>query len=100
MCCFTPSASREVLVRKDVDVVDVCYTAGKSSVWLLMNFATRIVDLPEARRPGRWTLLIDSSGAEWSGPGSLAPKVLEGSPRPEIRLQPRSLVLYGDLSSE
>ena len=93
-----PAASREVRVLKDV--VDVCYTAGKSSVWLLMNFATRIVDLPEARRPSQWTLLIDSSGSEWSGPGSLAPKVLEGRSRPEIRLQPRSLVLYGDLSSE
>jgi maltooligosyltrehalose trehalohydrolase len=95
-----PSASKEVVVRKDIDVVDLCYTAGKSSVWLLMNFAAGIVNLAETRRPGRWTLLIDSSGAEWSGPGSLSPKVLEGPPHPEIRLQPRSILLYGDLTSE
>jgi maltooligosyltrehalose trehalohydrolase len=93
------NASREVLVLKDVDVVNICQTAGKSSVLLLMNFANRIVDLPEAPRPGRWTLLVDSSGSEWSGPGCLAPKVLVGQSGPEIRLQPRSLVLYGDLSS-
>ena len=92
------AASRETRVLKNV--VDVCFTAGKSSVWLLMNFATEIVDLPEAHRPGQWTLRIDSAGSEWSGPGSLAPKVLEGRSRPEIRLQPKSLVLYGDLTSE
>ena len=92
------ASSREIRVLNDV--VDVCYTFGKSSVWLLMNFATAIADLPEAHPPGRWTLLIDSAGSAWSGPGSLVPKVLEGPSGPKLRLQPRSLVLYGDLSSE
>jgi maltooligosyltrehalose trehalohydrolase len=93
-----PTAAREVFVLKDV--VNVYVTAGKSSLWLLMNFAKGTVDLPDSCRQGRWTLLIDSSSGEWSGPGSLVPKVLEGNSRPEIRLQPRSVVLYGDLTSE
>ena len=95
---LNPAAAKEILVLEEV--VHVYLTAGKSSMWLLMNFATGIVDLPEARRPGRWTLLIDSACAEFSGPGTLAPRVLEGPSLPEIRLQPKSIVLYGDLTSE
>ncbi len=93
-----PNVSKDVVVREDADIVDLCYTAGTSSVRLLLNFAKEIVNV-EARRPGRGALRIDSSSAKWSGPGSLAPRLLDGDARQEVRLQPRSLVLYGDLAS-
>ena len=96
-----PSASKEVVVRKDIDVVELCYTAGTSSVRLLMNFAEGIVESAEARRPGRWTLLIDSSGAEWSGPGSLAPKAARRTAASGDQATAKVLgSVYGDLDSE
>ena len=75
------------------DVMEVRYTAGDSALWLALNFSARGTDVAGAEGPGMWHLLLDSAGAEWSGPGSFAPVPANSSER--IDLQPRSVVLYG-----
>lgn len=69
--------------------------ADGEAVFAVFNF-----DCDESRTgrilpEGRWTRVVDSSGQEWEGPGSLMPAALEsGAPDRDFVLRPMSFALY------
>jgi maltooligosyltrehalose trehalohydrolase len=63
------------------------------AVWCGANFSDEDKEVTLGLPGSKWSLLLDSAAAEWSGPGGSAPAEIDGGGT--IILKPWSLALYG-----
>ncbi|MDD5643222.1 MAG: DUF3459 domain-containing protein, partial [Syntrophales bacterium] len=61
---------------------------------LLCHFGQEPLQLSLPWPPGRWRKRLDSAAAQWRGPGSEAPEVLEDGAPLSFRLSPQSFLVY------
>lgn len=77
---------------EDERVVFLSRQMDRSGAFAAFNFNKERVRIKNPLPQGRWVLSLDSSGAEWGGPGSALPGVPEGEK--ELDMGPQSFALY------
>lgn len=68
---------------------------GGNNIFCAMNFS-RVPEGFDPEIPGNWRKVLDSSGEEWEGPGSIAPGDLTQGQK--ISINPSSFVLYEEVA--
>lgn len=73
----------------------VLFTLRREQVWMAFSFCARPIELTLPVPPGRWQVLLDSTDAEWGGPGRGVPSALESAGEVQLQLAPHSVICCG-----
>ena len=92
LCLAAKEESRIVVSEPGALVVERWHEHDRTVVFF--NFQDSTVSLSSSLAPGAWKKELESSSDKWNGPGELAPDLLHGSNRLNLKLQRRSFALF------
>ncbi|HEV2305684.1 MAG TPA: malto-oligosyltrehalose trehalohydrolase [Candidatus Acidoferrales bacterium] len=84
--------SRIVVSEPGALVVERWHERDRTAVFF--NFQDSAASLSSSLAPGAWKKEFESCSDKWNGPGELAPALLQGSNRLNLKLQRRSFALF------
>ncbi len=82
----------EVLADEEDKILSMRRWQGAKQIFAIFNFNKKDIIITQPVPDANWEKILDSSGNEWNGPGSLLPEC--PGPGTEMKIQKESFVLY------